>query len=92
MIYNHGGLPHYDIVYGYMYLSESTLSLVAHITDTNFNKKESGAEKVQKEVNKKELEQNDSRISLKVRLTEKKARVADYGKELQKNQKITREI
>ena len=48
--------------------------------------------KKKKEVNKKELEQNDSRISLKVRLTEKKARVADYGKELQKNQRITREI
>ena len=72
------------------------LAKIEEMEEQNYNMIDNvlnnGAEKVQKEVNKKELEQNDSRISLKVRLTEKKARVADYGKELQKNQKITREI
>ncbi|MDD6657120.1 MAG: DUF4316 domain-containing protein, partial [Lachnospiraceae bacterium] len=72
------------------------LAKIEEMEEQNYNMIDNvlnnGAEKVQKEVNKKELEQNDSRISLKVRLTDKKARVADYGKELQKNQKITREI
>ena len=72
------------------------LAKIEEMEEQNYNMIDNvlnnGAEKVQKEVNKKELEQNDSRISLKVRLTEKKARVADYGKELQKNQRITREI
>ena len=72
------------------------LAKIEEMEEQNYNMIDNvlnnGAEKVQKEVNKKELEQNDSRISLKVRLTEKKARVADYGKESQKNQKITREI
>ena len=72
------------------------LAKIEEMEEQNYNMIDNvlnnGAEKVKKEVNKKELEQNDSRISLKVRLTEKKARVADYGKESQKNQKITREI